>query len=204
MNMQKNGIYHIHNKGINNGNIFFEEQNCSYFLCKYKKYLSEYIDTFAYCLLPCRFDLLIRVNNVESKQNRSTAVKGKSTLTGLQKAFRDFFISYSKSVNKRYGRTGALLQYKFKRVPLLDEQHLMEEMVRLHMQPVAMGLSSTPGKWKYSSYIQFLESNRTLVQVDEVLALFGGVECFRRRHNDLPQSCPASELPVSDTGQRLL
>jgi len=59
--MFEGNFYHIYNRGNNRENIFFEENNYYYFLEKYDKYLTNYLETFAYCLLPNHFHLLVRV-----------------------------------------------------------------------------------------------------------------------------------------------
>jgi len=57
--------YHIYNRGVNRGNIFFEERNYAYFLNLYWKYISPVADTFAYCLLRNHFHLAVRVKAEE-------------------------------------------------------------------------------------------------------------------------------------------
>lgn len=57
--------YHIYNRGINSTNLFRESQNYEFFLRKYALYLTDYVDTYAYCLLKNHFHLLIRVKDIE-------------------------------------------------------------------------------------------------------------------------------------------
>ncbi len=54
-------FYHIYNRGNNGIVIFYEERNYGYFLKKLYHYLGEYIDIYAYCLLPNHFHFLIRI-----------------------------------------------------------------------------------------------------------------------------------------------
>lgn len=53
--------YHIYNRGINKGNIFFNTENFKYFLNKYSQKMTGYFDTFGYCLLDNHFHLFIKV-----------------------------------------------------------------------------------------------------------------------------------------------
>ncbi len=108
--MEPGSYYHIYNRGNNREIIFREDENYRFFLLRYKKYLAAYVTTHAYCLMPNHFHFLDRIND-----DKSLAQRTSGKLTPLEKAFRDFFISYAKSFNKRYGRTGSLFQYKFKR-----------------------------------------------------------------------------------------
>jgi len=52
--------YHIYNRANGFHNLFFKKENYRYFLEKYARYTNQYIDTFAYCLLPNHFHFLIR------------------------------------------------------------------------------------------------------------------------------------------------
>ncbi|MBE2224898.1 MAG: transposase [Anaerolineae bacterium] len=101
--MEPGSYYHIYNRGNNQEVIFREDGNYRFFLQRYKKYLSSSVTTYAYCLMSNHFHFLDRINDEPQLQQVSS---GK--LTCVEKAFRDFFISYAKSFNKRYGRTGSL------------------------------------------------------------------------------------------------
>jgi hypothetical protein len=46
--LQEGKYYHIYNRGNNRETLFYTEANYKYFLKKYDKYLSEYVDTYAY------------------------------------------------------------------------------------------------------------------------------------------------------------
>ena len=63
--LYENGYYHIYNRGNNGENIFCKHENYLYFLKQYNHYLGDYLDTFAYCLLPNHFHLLVRVKEKE-------------------------------------------------------------------------------------------------------------------------------------------
>ena len=57
--------YHIYNRGINKGAIFFYSENFKYFLNKYSQKMTGYFDTFGYCLLDNHFHMFIRVVDQE-------------------------------------------------------------------------------------------------------------------------------------------
>jgi putative transposase len=97
----KDQMYHIYNRGNGKEKIFFNKRNYHYFLIQYDKYLSGFIDTFSFVLLPNHFHLLVRI---------------KSDFPELVvEQFRKFFISYSMSINKEQKRRGNLFQRQFKR-----------------------------------------------------------------------------------------
>ena len=73
-----NCYYHIYNRGNNRENLFKQDRNYRYFLKLYAKHIEPIADTFAYCLLPNHFHLLVRIKG-ETEQNLS----GFENLTGL-------------------------------------------------------------------------------------------------------------------------
>lgn len=117
--------YHIFNRGNNRENLFFEERNYRHFLRLYAKYILPVVDTYAYCLLPNHFHLLIRVKP-EEEQALGTAPAPDDVGTARAKPqqepketqsitpkilspsrqFAHCFNAYSKAVNKAYGRIG--------------------------------------------------------------------------------------------------
>lgn len=59
-------VYHIFNRGIDKQAIFFSDEHYRFFLQRYGKYLNDYVETFAYCLLPNHFHLMVRVKSVSN------------------------------------------------------------------------------------------------------------------------------------------
>ena len=88
-----NTFYHIYNRGNNYEKIFFNDNNYYYFLNKYDKYLSSVVETYAYCLIPNHFHLLI---------------KTKDDYENISEQFRRFFITYSQKINEQENRSGSL------------------------------------------------------------------------------------------------
>lgn len=54
-------IYHIYNRGNNRENLFREKRNYLHFLRLYTKYIVPVAVTYAYCLLPNHFHLLVKI-----------------------------------------------------------------------------------------------------------------------------------------------
>jgi putative transposase len=116
------------------------------------------------------------------KDITSTERSALKKLTPLGKAFRDFFISYAKSFNKRYGRSGSLFQYKFQRKPVEDNDYLRRLVVYIHNNPVRSALCRKPAEWDFSSYTVILGTGPTAIKRDDVLDWFGGREVFIAYH----------------------
>ena len=54
-------FYHIYNRGNNKGNIFFTQENYRYILVKFNKYLTRFLDVYAFCLLRNHFHVLVKI-----------------------------------------------------------------------------------------------------------------------------------------------
>jgi len=59
--LQPGKYYHIYNRGNNKEILFRETGNYEYFLRLYDKYISPIAQTYAWCLMPNHFHLLIQV-----------------------------------------------------------------------------------------------------------------------------------------------
>jgi putative transposase len=202
--MVQGSFYHIYNRGNNKENIFFEERNYQHFLNLFDKYLSPYVDVYAYCLMPNHFHFLIRVKMVEqqtfevsktsevlpvktlavSSANIPEAYRGSKKLTPIEKAFKDFFISYAKGINKALGRTGSLFQSKFKKKEITDNAYFTGIIQYIHANPIKAGLCNAYTDYKYSSYSAIINSGDTKVRRQEVLDWFGNREVFIKVHEE--------------------
>ena len=156
--------YHVFNRGNNYSAIFFERENYLYFLRQMRKYLAiEAVETVAYCLMPDHYHLLLRL----VADDLSTPMQGLS-------------LSYTKAVNKRHGRVGALFQGRFKAVRVDRDEYLLHLSRYIHLNPVTAGLVRQPEDWEFSSYRDYLGLRRgTLPKPDIVLGQFPSGEAYR-------------------------
>ncbi|MBK9571111.1 MAG: transposase [Chitinophagaceae bacterium] len=60
-NFDEQGIYHVFNRTSNREKLFLSDENRHFFLKKYTQHLSDYLDTYCWCLLPNHFHFLIRI-----------------------------------------------------------------------------------------------------------------------------------------------
>ncbi len=178
MRLESGKTYHIFNRGNNRENIFKSEKNYQFFLERFNKYLKDHVDVLAYCLMPNHFHFLVRI-----KEYQDTTVNPYS-LTKVEKAFRDFFISYAKAINKMYDRTGSLFQYKFKRKEVLDEDYFSWLVYYIHANPIKSGLAKEFSQWNYSSYNAILRSEDELVNTEELIRWFGAKDQFVKFHRN--------------------
>lgn len=167
--------YHVFNRGNNRENLFREERNYRFFLRRYAKYVTPVVDTFAYCLLPNHFHLLIRV-----KPPRSRKAKHVDANPSMQ--FRHLFSGYAKAINRAYGRTGSLFQRAFQRREVDTERYRSHLVLYIHQNPVQHGFVSDLRAYPHSSYPALVGRRPTRLRRSEVHSWFGGVDGFVQDH----------------------
>jgi len=166
MKISADSYYHIYNRGNNKNLIFFEDENYRYFLNQFKKHVAPFCEVFAYCLMPNHFHLFLRISEEQL----------------FEKGMKNFFISYSKAINKRYNRVGALFQGRYKVSEITSESYFTRIVTYIHQNPVVAMLVKNMVDNKYSSYAAYLSSKETLISKQEVLDWFGGLEGFVEDH----------------------
>jgi len=176
--------YHLYNRGHNRQDIFFERENYLFFLRRVRQYLlgedetskdfgelsravwetSEvYTTVVAYCLMPNHFHLLVRPHDDD-----------------LSRRMQRFSISYTKAVNKRYSRVGALFQGQFQAVRVDHDEYLLHLSRYIHLNPVIAGLVRQPEVWEFSSYRDYIGLRQgTLPAPDVVLSQFPTTSAYR-------------------------
>ncbi len=187
--LYKDKVYHIYNRGNGNEKIFFNEDNYYYFLRQYYKYLSDSLETFAYCLLPNHFHLLVRVKN-----NQPAIVSER---------FRKFFISYSMSINIQEKRRGNLFQRGFKRKIIDNENYFYSAVYYIHANPVHHNIVGDLRNYKFSSYKILAGNNETRLSRDIVIEWFGGKSNFICFHSDMKRDYFSDNYLIEDeVGER--
>lgn len=166
MEFLQNNFYHLFNRSNNKEIVFKSRENFLYFLSKYHKFLSEYVETLAYCLMPDHFHFLIyiKTKNIEL----------------LKKNIGILLSSYTKAINKAYTRTGSLFQQHTKTKLLLDDKHLLTVLAYIHQNPVRKGLVKCIEDWEFSSYPGYIGMNNdAIVEKSFVMSNFNSIEEFK-------------------------
>jgi len=188
--------YHIYNHSNGNDILFKEETNYLYFLNKYEKYISPVVNTFAYCLMPNHFHLLVTIkteNEIVSTIDRSHIIEKYNSLTTaaekenyislfVSKQLSNLFSSYTQAFNKMYKRMGSLFMKNFKRKHVDNDDYFIDLIRYIHLNPVKDGFVKNPEDWRYSSYNSILTNESTFLKRDEVIDLFGDDENFKFCH----------------------
>lgn len=191
-------FYHIFNHSNGSELLFREYKNYNFFLEKYEMYIDTVADTYAYCLMPNHFHLLVGVKNDEdilSFMTKTKFFKKYKTMANLEskerlqslfisKQFSRLFSSYTQSFNREYSRMGSLFIKNFKRKQINKESYFIRLINYIHFNPVNHGFVDQPGKWKFSSYNDILSDKPSILKRDFVLETFGGISNFISCHSN--------------------
>jgi putative transposase len=96
----------------------------------------------------------------------------------FEKGIKNFFISYSKAINKRYDRVGSLFQGRYKVSEINSDSYYTTIITYIHQNPIVAGIVTKLEEYKYSSYAAYLSDKNPLVNKKEVLEWFGGLDGF--------------------------
>ena len=137
----QDGFYHIYNRGAAHQVIFREDENYLFVLRQVKKYARELnVAVIAYCLLPNHYHFFLRQDGQQP--------------AGLLPQL--VFNSYTKAFNKRYERSGTLLEGRYKAIPVDKEGYLLHLCRYIHANPMRHGLASQLEEWPYSNYPEWM------------------------------------------------
>ena len=174
--------YHVVERGVGQQILFECAQDYSRFLSSLNQYRRELeICMFALCLMSNHVHLLVR-----------------SDLDRLALMMKKLNVSYVSYFNKRYDRTGHLLQDRFRSVPITSEAKLLETVRYIHLNPVPAAVEQ-PGEYRWSSYNEYLYSP-SICDTSVVLGLLQTQDAFIDFHAaGLPQ-CVAAQEPITQKG----
>ncbi len=186
--------YHIYNRGNNRQRIFYERSNCLFFLKRMREYLCAALDIVAYCLMPTHYHLLARIKPGTAQPFALTSeVSEPSQVSPASTAMMRLAVSYTKAINKRFERVGALFQGPFRAKHLDRTEYLVHLSRYIHLNPVTASLVKRAEEWEFSSYRDYLGLRQgTLPSPDIVLSQFPSPEAYRQ----FVESYAASEREV--------
>lgn len=152
----ESGIYHIMLRGINQQQIFEDEEDNQKFIEVLKdcKLISGF-KVYAYCLMGNHIHLLLKVEN-----------------ENLEQIFKRIGARYVYWYNWKYHRRGHLFQDRFKSEPVEDDAYFLAAVRYIHQNPVQAGIGGP--EYKYSSYNDYLHPKEDqLTDIDFALDLIG-------------------------------
>lgn len=137
--------YHIIFKGNDSQDIFYDDQDRRIFL----KHLIDTREEFeykiyAYCLMTNHIHMII-----------------KSEKEVLSKAMQCLMSRYVRYFNKKYKRTGTLVQGRFKSKNIENQKYFLEVCRYVHRNPENAGIAKTEN-YKWSSYNEYIGKEKII------------------------------------------
>lgn len=175
--------YHIYNRGINGCNLFIDQENYDYFLRLYDKYIYPIAETFAWVLMPNHFHLLIRIKDeIDTGGIHLTGLRDLSGVKPPHQHFSNFFNAYTKSINKRHNRHGALFERPFRRKQITSDEYLRHVILYIHNNPVHHKFCKHPMEYPWSSYLSCITLKPTKLNRKAVIGWFDDEANFKFMH----------------------
>lgn len=197
-------FYHVYNHANGSDNLFVNPGNYQYFLRKYAQYVHPVAETFAYCLMPNHFHLLIRVREEAQlldfyrarffeklkKKYEVSILQGFQTLGELEadsnqvlsKQFADFLNGYTQAFNKQQGRKGSLFRPNTRRKLVASDAYFSQLVLYIHYNPVHHGFVKNLEDWPFSSFHALMGNQMTKLSREEVTRWFGDKKAFKAFH----------------------
>lgn len=147
-------VYHIILKGIDDQNIFYDDQDRRVFLNNILETKKEYAyQVFAYCLMDNHVHMVIR-----------------SEKEFLSKSMQSLMIRYVHYFNKKYKRKGTLVQNRFKSKNVENQLYFLEVCRYVHRNPENAEMAKTEN-YKWSSYHEYIGKAK-IIDKDVLLSYF--------------------------------
>ncbi|HCF70510.1 MAG TPA: transposase [Syntrophomonas sp.] len=151
----ESGIYHIMLRGINQQNIFEDEEDNKKFIDILERYKTE-IDykIYAYCLMGNHVHLLVK--------------EGKEELSNTMKRIGTAYVYW---YNWQYGRKGHLFQDRYKSEAVENDRYFLTVLRYIHQNPIKAGLVKDIETYEWSSYKEYI-GEKGIVDTDFVLSMW--------------------------------
>ena len=208
--------YHVYNRTNNREPLFQDDADRRFFLELYKRFVADYVETYAYCLLPNHFHLAIRIKSaaalmilaeqtpepqrtVPQQLLLSQTGEDRNFHTVVERQFTRMFTAYAIYFNRRYQRSGNLFYRPFKRIAVDDEYHLNWLVYYVHHNPRKHGVMDDFVQYHWSSYQALILQSPTGLHREAVWELFGGKANFIALHEGVEPPKPESwDLEMED------
>jgi len=170
--LQPDHFYHIYNRGINAGRLFFSHQNYLYFLKLLSEKVKPIAGVYSYCLLENHFHVLVKMKSENIIMKTFSEKRNVEVEKIISQQFSNMFNSYSQAINKHYGRTGKLFELPFRRKEIITDQQLINTILYINKNPVKHKITNNFLTYPYSSANEIIYDKSLFVEREEVIALF--------------------------------
>lgn len=96
----------------------------------------------------------------------------------IERLMNSFLVSYVNYYNNKYGRRGGLFQKPFKRIQIDDATHLQQAIIYVNANAQKHKIVTDFKIYPYCSYKDVFNLNNSHIDVNGVIAFFGGKKAF--------------------------
>lgn len=160
----RTGIYHIIVRGLDMQAVLGDEDDKSEFLnlLQYYKSRCDY-EVYGYLILDDHIHMILK--------------EGAKSISNIMKCIGVKYVAW---YNARHDRDGRLFHDRFKSEPIEDEAYLQTVLRYIHQEPVRLGLATEVGRYRWSSYKEYLQEAAGLIDTHKVLSAFGKDAAHRK------------------------
>jgi putative transposase len=197
---EEHRFYHVICKSIADRKLFPDNISKSLFLDRYDHYLSDFVNTYSYCILINHIHFLIQPKSIDdiSQLLRQyppellTITQKRFLLFDqinmfhelIEQQFNRLFISYVKRYNKRESKIGHLFLRPFRRIMIEKDSYLRQLVIYIHANPLKHNIIKDFPNYKWSAYKSILSDAPTHLCRQQVLDWFGDKENFIKLHQE--------------------
>jgi putative transposase len=151
--------YHLASRGNNGEAILRDDFDCLGFLRWFSRVVAEeQWRVVTYCLMTNHYHLLVRPGD-----------------TGFATGMQLLNCGHARRMDRKHGRTGHLFRNHYSWWPVESDEHLLETIRYIVLNPVRAGLCREPENWRWSSYRATVDLDLPpdFLALGDLLALFG-------------------------------
>lgn len=175
-------FFHIMVQGIDKNYIFNDENYKNRYIDILNKYENECeIQLLSYCIMDNHAHLLLYIEKVEE----------------MSKFMHFVNTSYSNYYNKVNSRVGYVFRDRYKSEPICKEQHLLNCINYIHMNPVKAGVIEEAEKYRYSSCKQYM--NNTGISKRKILYETLGINDYRKALRSITNGKYFMDVDISES-----
>jgi len=150
----ENGIYHIIQKGVEDRDIFLDDEDYKFYLKELKEGLNLYeISLLSYALLKNHFHLLAKIRD-----------------KNLSYFMHKINNNYAHYFNNKYFRRGHLFASRYKSILVKDDRHFLTLIKYINLNPFTYN-NSDNFKYEWCSYDEIINKKPKLININELKKL---------------------------------
>jgi REP element-mobilizing transposase RayT len=187
----ESGVYHIIMRGINQQDIFYDQEDYQRFLRTLEQLKADKFEVYGYCLMSNHVHLLIHEKS-----------------EGIPQIMKRIGSSYAWWYNGKYQRSGHVFQGRYASECVEDDSYLLTVIRYIHQNPVKAGMVINPEDYLWSSiqaYYSRHEYPGGLSDVAFILEIFAqerteAIRRFRDHMNiEIQETCLDDEIKLRKT-----